>query len=315
MPAAQAGLHGLAGTFGRVAYGGAISSLTKCGPIAANAVDAALAYSVMSPNVKGHSYENLYDGGYLGVPHAHLQGFADITDFKGVKIGLFKEWFDDSDPRVRQLCQDAVDYLTDVLGVEIVHISIPHLQWLSLSHGIKISTEFASIWDYELHNSPAYLEPNSRILLGVGSSVSGLEVLSGEYLRAWAYTYIRDLFKQHNLDAIVTPMLPILSPKLTDDAKAFGESNTALSMQLMRYSFLANLIGIPAYSVPVGFVSDNDAQSTTPVQLPVGLQLIGTHWTEHTLLRLGHAIEQGHTSKLHRPKALVHFDPFDWLTK
>jgi Asp-tRNA(Asn)/Glu-tRNA(Gln) amidotransferase A subunit family amidase len=307
MPAAQAGLHGLAGSFGRVAYGGAISSLTKCGPIAASATDAALAYAVMSPNVPNHFYERLYDGGYHGVPKPNLEGFGNIADLTTVRIGFFAYCFNDADPRVRSLCQEALDHLSQKLHAQVVPILIPHLQWLSLSHGIKISTEFASIWDVQLHNTPQYLEPNSRITLGVGSSVSALEVMSGEYLRAWGFDYVRDLFHKHNLTAIATPMLPILSPPLTEDAKAFGESNTPLSMKLMRYSFLANFLGLPAHSAPVGFATEGD------VELPVGLQLIGTHWTEHKLLRIANALESSYTNSLHRPKALFHHNPFEGI--
>ena len=56
----------------------------------------------------------------------------------------------------------------------------------------------------------------------------------------------------------------------------------------------ANLLGLPAISVPVG----HDASG-----LPIGLQFIGRPWTEATLLRLGAAVEASRREEVHRHRA------------
>jgi aspartyl-tRNA(Asn)/glutamyl-tRNA(Gln) amidotransferase subunit A len=49
------------------------------------------------------------------------------------------------------------------------------------------------------------------------------------------------------------------------------------------YTVTANLAGIPALSIPCAFTSAG---------LPVGLQMLGPHFSEGRLLRLGYALEQ-----------------------
>jgi aspartyl-tRNA(Asn)/glutamyl-tRNA(Gln) amidotransferase subunit A len=51
------------------------------------------------------------------------------------------------------------------------------------------------------------------------------------------------------------------------------------------YTCTANLAGIPGISLPCGLSSEG---------LPIGFQLMGTYWSEPTLLRLAHAYEQSH---------------------
>ena len=90
------------------------------------------------------------------------------------------------------------------------------------------------------------------------------------------------VFAEHKLDAIVTPTAPFTAPPLGAGAVSDGESNTGLIVGLIRHIFLANLLGAPAISVPLG-LGENSS-------LPVGLQLIGGWWEEATLLRLAGAL-------------------------
>ncbi len=50
-------------------------------------------------------------------------------------------------------------------------VSIPHLGKMSLSHGIKISSEFALGWDALYYTKPDSMEPNTRITIGLGKHV------------------------------------------------------------------------------------------------------------------------------------------------
>jgi hypothetical protein len=104
----------------------------------------------------------------------------------------------------------------------VVSITVPHLQWLSLAHGIKISTEFALAFDKNFHQNWADLETNTRITVGLGKSMSALEVLAAEKLRGWAFDYIHQLFEAHSLSAIANPTVGMLAPPLTADARLYG---------------------------------------------------------------------------------------------
>ncbi len=134
------------------------------------------------------------------------------------------------------------------------------------------------------------LEPSTKISVAVGSTVTALEGLAGEKLRHYLFDYIVKLFANERIDV----------PILFDEAKKVGDTDNTRSLILTRHVFLANFIGLPGYSVPVGFVAPKTLHSSEPksLKLPVGLQLIGDHWQEHRLIRLAHAIEDGFASML-----------------
>ena len=106
-PAAMSGVVGLGFTFGRAPFNNVTGSTNiKTGPLAATVADAALALAVMAPNLDGHEYNTLYDGGVPnawspvgGPPTAHLSGYHDES-LEGVRLGMFEEWFNDADPQV-----------------------------------------------------------------------------------------------------------------------------------------------------------------------------------------------------------------------
>jgi aspartyl-tRNA(Asn)/glutamyl-tRNA(Gln) amidotransferase subunit A len=84
-----------------------------------------------------------------------------------------------------------------------------------------------------------------------------------------------DAFK--NVDAIVTPTSPTAAFKLGEKV------NDPLSMYLADiFTVTADLAGIPGISIPCGVTREN---------LPVGLQILGKHFDEATILRVAHAYE------------------------
>jgi Asp-tRNA(Asn)/Glu-tRNA(Gln) amidotransferase A subunit family amidase len=152
LPATMSGVHGLATTFGRCPFKHHISStLIKAGPIAATASDTAIAYSVISANDPKHFYSRLYDGGIIGPPQPHVSRFNDVDDLSGVRIGIFTSWFNDSEPHIRDQAYKTIDFLKR-RGVQMVEVSIPHLEAIRLAHGLKISSEFALGFDKHHHD-------------------------------------------------------------------------------------------------------------------------------------------------------------------
>jgi aspartyl-tRNA(Asn)/glutamyl-tRNA(Gln) amidotransferase subunit A len=80
------------------------------------------------------------------------------------------------------------------------------------------------------------------------------------------------------VDLIVTPTSP---------TPAFGigeKTDDPLQMYLTDiFTLSVNLAGVPGISIPCGFTTEN---------LPVGLQLIGKHFDEETILKAAYAYEQ-----------------------
>ena len=106
-------------------------------------------------------------------------------------------------------------------------------------------------------------------------------------VRAWAFKYMTDLFEREGLTAILNPTLGVEVPVLSEDAKLRGESNTALVVKMMKHIFIANLLGLPGYNVPVGFVP---AAADPALKLPVGLCLLGNHWEDHKVISILNAL-------------------------
>ena len=205
---------------------------------------------------------------------------------------------------MRTRCREVVAFLVS-RGATIVSISIPHLQSMRLSHAIKIGTEFASKWDQTFSTRVASIEDSIAIAIGIGASITAVEILAAEKIRAWTMNYVlTTLYAAHNLTVIATPTLPVMPPAISEGAKRNGESNTGLTVEVMKYIFLANFLGMPGYTVPVGF---GKGEGEGAVMLPIGFHMLGKHWMEKDLLRLAHAIEKGFSASLpnYRPKFFV----------
>jgi aspartyl-tRNA(Asn)/glutamyl-tRNA(Gln) amidotransferase subunit A len=126
-------------------------------------------------------------------------------------------------------------------------------------------------------------EVKRRIMLGTYALSAGY--YDAYYLKAQRVRTLltRDFeiaFRQ--VDAIVTPTSPTTAFKIGE------KSDDPLAMYLADiYTVTADLAGIPGISVPCG----DDGNG-----LPIGLQILGRHFDEATLLRLGHAYEHARAS-------------------
>jgi Asp-tRNA(Asn)/Glu-tRNA(Gln) amidotransferase A subunit family amidase len=297
-PSGLSGVHGLAATYGRVSASPSIVGrvLIKFGPMARTAVDLALAHMVLSAPTdvsETDFYRVMYDGNNKGPPSAQLNEFSMIDDLTGVRIGVFDDWSRDSSDEVYQANRQALDFLAS-RGATLVPVTIPHLRWQALSHVLRLNVDFALNWDAIASKGLLALEPSTRISYGLGSVVSALELAAIDRFKAWSFHYIKELFGHHNLSVIATPTSPILAPRLTVAEKSFGLSDSAVSVALLRYVFLANNLGLPSASVPIGFGKCPD----TGANLPIGMLLNAWHWREDVLLRLAHAIDSGFRKNL-----------------
>lgn len=293
IPAAMEGVFGLATTYNRVPVDRPLNAMVKAGPIASSTRDAALAYAIMAEVELDHPSTELY-GPYPGPPLPHVSDVMK-TDLQGLRLGVFTDHFNDAQPVVVDACNKALSTLKK-LGAEVVPIEIPHMRFLALAHGIGISADFTSDVGHLLYNSHN-LEPSTRVQLGLGVSASSSELHAVNKLRGWAIQYIkREIFEGKSIHAVVSPTLGVLPPQMPTAALQTGESNTTLVVKLLQYIFLANLLGLPGMSVPVGYDKD-----TT---LPIAIHFMGNHWEDAVLLRLSQAVEVHHLQR-RRPKTFV----------
>ncbi|KAH8052498.1 hypothetical protein JL722_10045 [Aureococcus anophagefferens] len=145
----------------------------------------------------------------------------------------------------------------------------------SLAHSMTLSSEMAFMHDAEFAaDGDPPLEDSTRVALAMGRS------------RAPA------------LDAVVSPTTPIVAPPLSAAAAAAGESDTALTVKLIKFVFLAS--ARPARVDPRGATSPparppRPTEPSVPVEspgLPVGLLLTAPWWRESALLGLAKSMPE-----------------------
>lgn len=291
-PAAFCGLTGIKPTYGRVSRFGMVafaSSLDQGGVIAHSAEDAALFLQAMS----GHDPKDS-----TSAPHS-LPLFSQALNqsLQGLRIGIIDLPEDSIDTAILSLCQKAKIQL-EQLGATISNIKLPH-QSLSLSTYYIIAPSEASSnlsrfdgvrFGYRTKETSTlqelYLRSRSE---GFGDEVKrrilvGTYSLSAGYYDAY-YSQaqkVRRLIKQDYVDAFQQVDI-LLSPTTPSPAFKIGEKQSSVAMYLSdKFTLGASLAGLPALSLPMGFVEG----------LPVGLQLIGNYFEEAKLLNVAHQYQQ-----------------------
>lgn len=167
------------------------------------------------------------------------------------------------------------------MGAELVDIKLKHLNECMLAHSITIGSEHLSSMAKYWYNPSLRKQLNleTQISLYSIAGFSASMYVSAQKVRRKLHTTVSDAFMQCHV--IITPTVPCTAPRMPDGALRFGMSDLKLTLTLMRFCQLANLVGIPAISIPIG-VSEC---------FPVGMQFMAPQGDEHVLLELGFAIE------------------------
>ncbi len=293
-PAALTGITGLKPTYGRVSRYGMIafaSSLDQAGVLAQSAEDVALVLGAMAgfdPRDSTSVDEPVPDY------HAGLE-----KPLMGLRIGLLQEFFDEGlDRDVAKLIHAALDVYR-AQGATTREVSLPHLPLSVPTYYVVAPAECSSNLARFDGTRFGYRCEKPRDLLdlyertrgeGFGAEVkrrimTGTYVLSAGYYDAYylkaqkVRQLISDDFRRafEQVDVLIGPTSP--TPAFELGAKV----DDPITMYLNDiYTIGANLAGIPAVSVPCGFVA----------ALPVGLQLIGPVFSEARLLNAAHRYQK-----------------------
>ncbi len=292
-PAALCGVVGLKPTYGMVSRYGLIafaSSFDQIGPVGRSVMDCALTLNAIA----GHDPRDATSAHREPTDYAATLG----QDIKGLRLGVPEEYFvDGMDPGTRKAVEDAVSTL-EGLGASVRHVSLPTTRYalacyyiiapsecsanLARYDGVKYGYSYqdtTDLWE-AMEKTREYgfgPEVTRRVMLGTYALSSGY--YDAYYLKAQkARTLIRQDFDRvfQDVDVLVTPTSPVTAFKI---GEKIGDP---VQMYLIDVCTLpVNIAGLPGLSVPCGF-SDG---------LPVGMQLIGPHFSEETLLRTAHAYE------------------------
>ncbi|MEE9585158.1 MAG: Asp-tRNA(Asn)/Glu-tRNA(Gln) amidotransferase subunit GatA, partial [Candidatus Brocadiales bacterium] len=306
-PASFCGVVGMKPTYGRVSRYGLVafgSSLDQIGPITRDVRDAALLLQVIA----GHD-ERDSTCAKMPVPD-YVSTLEDRID--GVRIGVPKEYFAEGlNDEVRQAVEGAIETYKS-LGASVVEISLPHTPYAVAVYYIIATAEASSNlarydgvrYGYRTAASDGIISMYSRSRAeGFGSEVKrrimlGTYALSSGYYEAYYLkaSKVRNLIRQDFLSAFEDVDV-ILGPTSPTPAFRIGERiENPLEMYLSDvFTIPANLAGIPGISIPCGFTLEN---------LPIGMQLMGRHFDELTLLKVARAFEKETDYHLKRPEGV-----------
>jgi aspartyl-tRNA(Asn)/glutamyl-tRNA(Gln) amidotransferase subunit A len=293
-PAAFCGVVGVLPTYGRVSRYGLIafaSSLDRVGPLAKSVTDAATVLQVIAG-------KDVMDATSSDRPVEDYVGGLE-KPVEGLRIGVPAEYFGEGlDPEIRAAIDGVLAGLKTV-GCMIKPVSLPHTKYaiptyyviataeassnLSRFDGVRFgfrseeATTLSAMFR-KTRDAGFGAEVKRRILLGTYALSAGYydayyrkaqqvrTLLTRDFLTAFA-----------EVDVLVTPVTPTpafkLGEKTDDPVKMYLEDI---------YSVAASLAGICGVSVPCGETEDG---------LPIGVQVLGRHFDEATMLRVGRAIE------------------------
>lgn len=292
-PAAFCGVVGLKPTYGAVSRSGLIamaSSLDQAGPFAKTVEDAEIIFDCIKgydPMDSTSHPDELMKKDYkkpkiIGIP-------TEFVRAKGV------------DPRVIKNFEEAIEQMKKA-GYEVKEISLPALAYGLSVYYILMPAEVSSnlarfdgvrygyhadgpnlLADYMKSRGEGFgREVRRRILLGTYVLSSGY--YDAYYSRACA---VREMLKQEfekafeEVDIIATPTAPTPAFKIGE------KSSDPLQMYLADiFTVPVNIAGVPAISIPSGFVKEDDAL------LPLGIQFIAPHFGEDALFQAGGDFEK-----------------------
>ncbi|KKF95902.1 Fatty acid amide hydrolase [Ceratocystis platani] len=177
---------------------------------------------------------------------------------------------------------NGLDYLK-TLGYEVVEITIPNLKECQLAHGAACLTEMA-----EQHRSRIGKDSNwmktvnnaTKIMLGVGSCTPGLDLIKYHQLRTVLMEHMAYIFKTYPGIIILSPTSPQIGWPRNQGDEAYGVNDANTSLRNMMYIFLANMVGCPALTAPIGFVNPEQGEG----QLPIGMMAMNEWGAEESLL-------------------------------
>jgi aspartyl-tRNA(Asn)/glutamyl-tRNA(Gln) amidotransferase subunit A len=293
-PAALTSLTGIKPTYGRVSRYGMIafaSSLDQAGTLTYTAQDAALLLHAMA----GFDPR---DSTSVDVPVADYSATLE-QPLAGIKIGLLKEFFERGlDEANAKLVRDALK-IYESLGAKLIDVSLPNLPLSVPTYYVVAPAECSSNlsrfdgvrFGHRCENPVDLMDLYKRSRgEGFGAEVkrrimTGTYVLSAGYYDAYylraqkVRRLITDDFARAfaGVDVLMGPTSP--TPAFDIGAKV----DDPVTMYLNDiYTIGANLAGLPAMSIPCGFLGG----------LPVGLQIIGPHFAEAKLLNVAHVFQR-----------------------
>ncbi|MDP6101967.1 MAG: Asp-tRNA(Asn)/Glu-tRNA(Gln) amidotransferase subunit GatA [Dehalococcoidia bacterium] len=303
-PASFCGIVGMKPTYGLVSRYGLVafaSSLDQIGPLTKDVTDCALVLSAIS----GHDSRDA-----TSIPQEAQDYSKALTgNIRGIKIGVPKEYYGEGiDQNVAHAMRIALEKLEE-LGASVEETSLPHTRYalavyyilapseasanLARYDGVKYgysAQDADSMWEAMERTKQHGFGPEvkRRIMLGTYALSAGYYdayYLKAQRVRTLISREFQEAFQKY--DVLITPTSPSvafkLGAKVEDPVQMYQNDVCTIPV---------NIAGIPAMSLPAGFVDG----------LPVGMQIIGKPLAEETILRVAYTYEKATAWHKMRPE-------------
>lgn len=285
IPASLCGMVGLKPTRGRVSLRGVIPlswNLDHAGPLARCVQDVALllqhmaGYDEQDPYSANHPVED-----YL----ADLEGGV-----RGWRVAFASgEFFEQADPSVLEVVHPAAQVF-ERLGARVVPAPVPGIREMAQANGLVVVADAAVFHRQRLEASPQGFGVDVRKRLETGAAASLDDYIQARRKQSLAQHWFAQFFQDYDL--LLLPTVPAVAPRIASTLSAQAQVQSAApdavarARQLTRFTAPFNLTGLPAISLPCGWVDEDG------VALPVGLQIVGRCWDEKRVLQAAYAYEQ-----------------------
>jgi aspartyl-tRNA(Asn)/glutamyl-tRNA(Gln) amidotransferase subunit A len=279
MPAGACGVVGLKPTYGRVSRRGIYPlsfSLDHAGPMTWTVRDAAM----LLQEIAGFD-----PGDTSSVDIAVPDYSARISEpISGLRVGIARGWYETSvDDDMALAMENALVILRD-LGADVFDVFLPDLEDFNICGRIILLSEGYAIHKATLSAQPETYGKFTRDRMRLGGFISAEQYIQAQRLRQWLINQMASAMG--NCDVVVCTNQYGPAERF-DDATAtfpfFGKPFLTIPF---------DVTGQPALSVPCGFATNG---------LPLAFQIAGRHFDEETVLRVGHAYEQGRRHAHPRP--------------
>jgi len=288
-PAAYNAVLGLKPSYGTVSRYGLIAyanSLEQIGPMARNANDLEVLYSVIAgPDERDATTVS-----------AALE--KKEVRLNGLRLGVLDDMMEVSEKPVKSVVNDVLNKLSSE-GSELKEVKLGYLDYALPAYYIIAMSEASSnlarydgvrygyssgeegLWTdvYSINRGAGFgWEVKRRIMLGSFMLSAGyyeMYYIKALKIRRLIYDNIASILK--SVDLILSPTMPILPPKIGD---VINDPIRLFAMDVN--TVVANLAGVPAISVPAGFYNG----------LPVGLQAMGPYLSDYSLISFARELEK-----------------------
>jgi AtzE family amidohydrolase len=272
VPSSFCGLWGLKPTYGRLSRAGAfpfVASLDHIGPFARSVADLALAYDSLQgpdpldPVCATRRTEQATAALGLGVGDLRI----------AVLGGYFSRG---GDPAAHA----AVDRVAAALGVTR-GIELPAVECARAAAVVITASEGGRLHLERLRTRAADFDPSARDRLIAGAMLPAAWYLQAQKFRAWWREQVRAVFRE--ADVLLAPATPVPATRIGQETMTVDGRELLVRPSLGLFTQPMSFVGLPVVAAPIQAAAG---------PLPLAVQLIGAPWTEVSLLRLAHHLEQ-----------------------